>query len=161
MDSTRHGHRKVHIWEYSRLNLEYDPLKRKLQWFVDNKHATAGTILVSPVQGVVRRGMQVDALKEFMISQGASKTSTSWSGPSWAMNKKIIDPIAPRPQRGRQNRRRQSAQRPEGEEWFTAPKHKKNPDVGIKVVLRRRNHHRSSRRASHRRWRRVHAHGLG
>ena len=25
---------------------------------------------------------------------------------------------------------------PEGEEWFTAPKHKKNPDVGIKVVLR-------------------------
>eukprot|EP00959_Pyramimonas_sp_CCMP1952_P126124 2637439-Pyramimonas_sp.AAC.2 len=30
------GVRKVHIWEYSRLNLVYTVLsKRKLQWFVD------------------------------------------------------------------------------------------------------------------------------
>ena len=30
------GMRKVHIWDYSRLNFEYTTLsKRKLQWFVE------------------------------------------------------------------------------------------------------------------------------
>ena len=135
------GMRKVHIWEYSRLNLEYTTLsKRKLQWFVDNKHATGWDDPRFPtVQGVVRRGMQVEALKEFMLSQGASKNNNlmEWTK-IWAMNKKIIDPIAPR------HVCIDNADAvvvkvlngPEGEEWFTTPKHKKNPDLGIKVVLR-------------------------
>lgn len=135
------GVRKVHIWEYSRLNLEYTTLsKRKLQWFVDNKHATGWDDPRFPtVQGVVRRGMQVEALKEFMLSQGASKNNNlmEWTK-IWAMNKKIIDPIAPR------HVCIENADAvvvkvlngPEGEEWFTTPKHKKNPDLGIKVVLR-------------------------
>ena len=34
------GLRKVHIWDYSRLNFVYTTLsKRKLQWFVDQGHA--------------------------------------------------------------------------------------------------------------------------
>ena len=135
------GMRKVHIWEYSRLNLEYTTLsKRKLQWFVDNKHATGWDDPRFPtVQGVVRRGMQVDALKEFMISQGASKNVNlmEWTK-LWAMNKKIIDPIAPRHVCVDDENAVvvKVLNGPEGEEWFTAPKHKKNPDVGIKVVLR-------------------------
>ena len=135
------GVRKVHIWEYSRLNLEYTTLsKRKLQWFVDNNHATGWDDPRFPtVQGVVRRGMQVDALKEFMISQGASKNVNlmEWTK-LWAMNKKIIDPIAPRHVCVDDENAVvvKVLNGPEGEEWFTAPKHKKNPDVGIKVVLR-------------------------
>ena len=123
------------------MNLEYTTLsKRKLQWFVDNKHATGWDDPRFPtVQGVVRRGMQVEALKEFMLSQGASKNNNlmEWTK-IWAMNKKIIDPIAPR------HVCIDNADAvvvkvlngPEGEEWFTTPKHKKNPDLGIKVVLR-------------------------
>ena len=135
------GVRKVHIWEYSRLNLEYTTLsKRKLQWFVDNKYATGWDDPRFPtVQGVVRRGMQVEALKEFMISQGASKNVNlmEWTK-LWAMNKKIIDPIAPRHVciDNKDAVVVKVLNGPEGEEWFTVPKHNKNPEVGIKVVLR-------------------------
>ena len=135
------GVRTVHIWEYSRLNLEYTTLsKRKLQWFVDNGHATGWDDPRFPtVQGVVRRGMQVGALKEFMVSQGASKNVNlmEWTK-LWAMNKKIIDPIAPR-HVCIDNENAvvvKVLNGPAGEEWFTVNKHNKNPDVGIKVVLR-------------------------
>ena len=72
--------------------------KRKLQWFVDNKHATGWDDPRFPtVQGVVRRGMQGEALKEFMPSQGASKNNNLMEcTKTWATNKKIIDPIADR-----------------------------------------------------------------
>jgi glutamyl-tRNA synthetase len=135
------GMRKVHIWEYSRLNLEYTTLsKRKLQWFVDNGYATGWDDPRFPtVQGVVRRGLQVEALKEFMVSQGASKNLNlmEWSK-IWAMNKKIIDPIAPRHVCVNNDNAVvvKVLNYPEGEKWFTTPKHKKNPDLGVKVTLR-------------------------
>ena len=67
--------RKVHIWEYSRLNFVNTVLsKRKLQWFVDTGRVPGWTDPRFPtVQGITRRGMQVEALKEFILSQGASK----------------------------------------------------------------------------------------
>ena len=49
------------------------------------------------VQGVFRRGLQLEALKEFILSQGASKNVTlqEWEK-LWSINKRIIDPVCPR-----------------------------------------------------------------
>jgi len=41
--------------------------------------------------------MTVQALKEFMLSQGPSQAIVSLEWDSlWSLNKKVIDPIAPR-----------------------------------------------------------------
>lgn len=49
------------------------------------------------LQGVFRRGLQLEALKEFILSQGASKNVTlqEWEK-LWSTNKRIIDPVCPR-----------------------------------------------------------------
>lgn len=47
--------------------------------------------------GIRRRGMTVEALRQFMLSQGPSQAIVSLEWDSiWAINKKVIDPIAPR-----------------------------------------------------------------
>lgn len=49
------------------------------------------------VRGVFRRGMQLEALKQFIISQGSSRTVTAMQWDKiWSLNRSIIDPIAPR-----------------------------------------------------------------
>lgn len=49
------------------------------------------------VRGVFRRGMQLEALKQFIISQGSSRTVTAMQWDKiWSINRSIIDPIAPR-----------------------------------------------------------------
>jgi len=93
------GVRKVHIWEYSRLNFVYTVLsKRKLQWFVDTGRVPGWTDPRFPtVQGITRRGMQVEALKEFILSQGASKNCNNMEWDKlWTINKKVIDPVCAR-----------------------------------------------------------------
>jgi glutamyl/glutaminyl-tRNA synthetase len=47
--------------------------------------------------GIRRRGMTIEALTQFMLSQGPSQAvvSMEWDA-IWTLNKKIIDPIAPR-----------------------------------------------------------------
>eukprot|EP00382_Lankesteria_abbotti_P003329 CAMPEP_0113848490 /NCGR_PEP_ID=MMETSP0372-20130328/2512_1 /TAXON_ID=340204 /ORGANISM="Lankesteria abbotti" /LENGTH=298 /DNA_ID=CAMNT_0000817991 /DNA_START=46 /DNA_END=942 /DNA_ORIENTATION=- /assembly_acc=CAM_ASM_000359 len=49
------------------------------------------------VQGIIRRGLQVPALMEFILDQGPSKNANlmEW-GALWNKNKQLIDPIAPR-----------------------------------------------------------------
>jgi glutamyl-tRNA synthetase len=93
------GVRKVHIWDYSRLNFVYTTLsKRKLQWFVDQGHADSWDDPRFPtVQGMKRRGLQIDALKEFILLQGASRNANlmEWEK-LWTLNKRIIDPVCPR-----------------------------------------------------------------
>lgn len=91
--------RKVHIWDFSRLNFIRTLLsKRKLKYLVE-KGAVSGwdDPRFPTVRGILRRGLTVPALHEFMISQGPSKNITlmDWTI-LWTMNKRMIDPVAPR-----------------------------------------------------------------
>ncbi|TRM69431.1 tRNA synthetases class I, catalytic domain-containing protein [Schizophyllum amplum] len=93
------GLREVRIWDFSRLNFIYTLLsKRKLHWFVNEKLVRGWDDPRFPtVRGIRRRGMTVEALRQFMLAQGPSQAIVSLEWDTiWAMNKKIIDPIAPR-----------------------------------------------------------------
>nr|CAD1828066.1 unnamed protein product [Ananas comosus var. bracteatus] len=91
--------RKVQIYEFSRLNMVYTLLsKRKLLWFVQNGKVDGWDDPRFPtVQGIVRRGLKIEALIQFILQQGASKNLNlmEWDK-LWTINKKIIDPICPR-----------------------------------------------------------------
>uniref|UniRef100_A0A0E0C0J9 glutamate--tRNA ligase n=1 Tax=Oryza meridionalis TaxID=40149 RepID=A0A0E0C0J9_9ORYZ len=93
------GLRRVEIYEFSRLNMVYTVLsKRKLLWFVQNKKVEDWTDPRFPtVQGIVRRGLKVEALVQFILEQGASKNLNlmEWDK-LWTINKKIIDPVCGR-----------------------------------------------------------------
>ena len=68
----------VDLWDYSRLNFVNTVLsKRKLNWFVETKRVDGWNDPRFPtVQGIIRRGMTIEALKEFILLQGASKNIT-------------------------------------------------------------------------------------
>lgn len=93
------GVRKVEIYEFSRLNMVYTLLsKRKLLWFVQNGKVDGwDDPRVPTVQGMMRRGLQIDALIQFILEQGASTNQNlmEWDK-LWSINKKIIDPVCPR-----------------------------------------------------------------
>ncbi|RZR86625.1 hypothetical protein BHM03_00013877, partial [Ensete ventricosum] len=93
------GVRTVQIYEFSRLNMVHTLLsKRKLLWFVQNGKVDGWDDPRFPtVQGIVRRGLKVEALVQFILQQGASKNLNlmEWDK-LWTINKKIIDPICPR-----------------------------------------------------------------
>ncbi|GLT59646.1 hypothetical protein SLA2020_324540 [Shorea laevis] len=93
------GLRKVHIYEFSRLNMVYTLLsKRKLLWFVQNGKVDGWDDPRFPtVQGIVRRGLKIEALIQFILEQGASKNLNlmEWDK-LWSINKRIIDPVCPR-----------------------------------------------------------------
>lgn len=91
--------REPHIWDFSRLNFVNTLLsKRKLQWFV-NEGLVEGWFdpRFPTVQGIMRRGLLVESLKEFMLSQGASKNVNlmEWDK-LWAYNKAKLEVMAPR-----------------------------------------------------------------
>ncbi|KAH9378226.1 hypothetical protein HPB48_011246 [Haemaphysalis longicornis] len=93
------GMRKPHIYEYSRLNMMNTVLsKRKLTWFVQNNVVDGWDDPRMPtVRGVLRRGMTVEGLKQFIIAQGSSRSVVMMDWDKiWAFNKKVIDPVAPR-----------------------------------------------------------------
>ncbi|RKP16839.1 Nucleotidylyl transferase, partial [Rozella allomycis CSF55] len=68
------GIRKQLIWDYSRVDFEFTLLsKRKLQWFADQKKVEGWHDPPFPtVRGIRRRGMTIDALKDYILKQGAS-----------------------------------------------------------------------------------------
>lgn len=91
--------RQVRIWEYGKLNFVNTVLsKRKLQWFVDN-----GTIpgwddpRFPTIQGAVRRGVTMAALRKFIYAQGASRNIVlqEWDR-FWSSNKDEFEPTASR-----------------------------------------------------------------
>ncbi len=72
--------------------------KRKLAWFVENKLVEGWFDPRFPtVQGTIRRGVDVDALKAFVIKQGASRRviTMEWDK-FWSDNKMVLEHKAPR-----------------------------------------------------------------
>lgn len=91
--------RKPYIYEYSRFNLQNTVLsKRRLTWFVDSGKVRGWDDPRFPtVRGILRRGMTVEALKQFIIAQGSSRSVVQMEWDKiWTINKTTIDPIAPR-----------------------------------------------------------------
>ena len=91
--------RKPTIAAYSRLNMMNTVLsKRKLTFLIDEKLVNGWDDPRMPtVQGILRRGLTVEGLKQFIIAQGSSKhiVFMEWDK-IWAFNKKYLDPIVPR-----------------------------------------------------------------
>lgn len=132
--------RHVDIWDFGRVNFVRTLLsKRKLQWFVDKQYVPNWDDPRFPtVRGVRRRGMTVEGLRNFIISQGPSRNiiNLDWSI-IWALNKKVIDPVAPRhtavdfknvvPVK--------LSNGPASPVTEDKPKHKKNTELGTKKVI--------------------------
>ena len=93
------GLRKVTIWDFSRMNFIRTVLsKRKLTRIVNEGKVRGWDDPRMPtIRGILRRGMTVQALREFVLKQGPSRNvlNLEW-GAFWALNKKYIDTEAPR-----------------------------------------------------------------
>ncbi|KAJ2868914.1 glutamate--tRNA ligase [Coemansia erecta] len=91
--------RPVAIKDFSRMNFVHTLLsKRMLQWFVDQGLVPGWDDPRFPtVRGIRRRGMTIKALRQYVLMQGASQKNMllEWDK-IWAVNKKVIDPDAPR-----------------------------------------------------------------
>nr|XP_056709348.1 bifunctional glutamate/proline--tRNA ligase [Euleptes europaea] len=138
------GIRKPYIWEYSRLNLNNTVLsKRKLTWFVNEGLVDGWDDPRFPtVRGVLRRGMTVEGLKQFIAAQGSSRSVVNMEWDKiWSFNKKlraickkVIDPVAPR-YTALLKDEVVTVNVPEAqEEMKEVAKHPKNAEIGLKPV---------------------------
>jgi len=130
--------RKPHIYSYSRLNLMNTVLsKRKLTWFVDQKLVDGWDDPRFPtVRGVLRRGMTVEGLKQFIVAQGSSKSVVMMEWDKiWAFNRKVIDPVAPRHTALTTEDRIVVNVEGVTESTVQAAAHPKNPEAGTRNVV--------------------------
>ena len=131
--------RKVYIWDFARMNFVRTLLsKLKLTKFVDQGQVWGWDDPRFPtIRGIRRRGMTVDALREYVLKQGPSKNivNTDWAL-FWTTNKKYIDPLAPRHIAILKDHAVQTTVRgARAAAWAEdRPKHNKNPSLGIKKV---------------------------
>lgn len=134
------GVRCAKVWEFSRLDFVRTVLsKRKLQTLIDLGAAASWDDPRFPtIQGVRRRGMTIQGLRAFILSQGASRNN-SWQewDKIWTVNKRVIDPVAARHVAiDVVNGAKVVVRNSEGYEGVReVPKHKKNADVGRKKVV--------------------------
>uniref|UniRef100_A0A8C9VU88 Bifunctional glutamate/proline--tRNA ligase n=1 Tax=Scleropages formosus TaxID=113540 RepID=A0A8C9VU88_SCLFO len=131
------GLRRPYVWEYARLNLNNTVLsKRKLTWFVEQGLVDGWDDPRFPtVRGVLRRGMTVEGLKQFIAAQGGSRSVVNMEWDKiWAFNKKVIDPVAPRYTALLESQVVPVSIPEAQQEVKEAAKHPKNPDVGMKPV---------------------------
>ncbi|KAK2764806.1 glutamyl-tRNA synthetase [Colletotrichum kahawae] len=134
--------RQVYMHDFSRINLIRTFLsKRKLAKIVNQ-----GTVWgwddprMPTIRGVRRRDMTIPALREFIIKQGPSRNVVNMDWNSfWNINKKVIDPIAPRHtailKKDAVKVKVTGAEAPAAPRTEDKPKHPKNPDVGTKKVV--------------------------
>lgn len=101
--------------------------------------ANSNICFISGGQGMLRRGLQVAALREFILQQGASKNVTvqEWDK-IWTFNKKVIDPVCPRHTAIETNDRVavKISDGPDPAEYVDVPRHNKYPPAGTKKQLR-------------------------
>ncbi|KAL0248194.1 hypothetical protein GEMRC1_003430 [Eukaryota sp. GEM-RC1] len=131
--------RKVHIHDFGRLNFEYSVMsKRLLTQFVDKKIVDGWNDPRFPtVQGILRRGLTLQALRDFILLQGSSDCliTMEWDK-IWAMNKSVLEPQA-----ARYNAvvdpvvvKLEGEGVPSVTEWRSVPLLQKNPEAGDKMV---------------------------
>jgi glutamyl-tRNA synthetase len=133
------GLRNVPIWDFSRFNLIRTVLsKRKLTKIVNEGKVWGWDDPRMPtIRGILRRGLVIPALREFILKQGPSRNilNLEW-GALWAMNKKYIDPIAPRHTAILQEQVVYcQVSGISGSEVATKPKHGKIVELGSKKVV--------------------------
>ncbi|KRH94652.1 Glutamyl-tRNA synthetase [Pseudoloma neurophilia] len=90
--------RKPKIQDFSRLNFENTCLsKRKLRTLIEENNLTWDDPRIPTVKGILRLGLHITVLKEYIIMQGMKQSShvTSWDK-IWAMNKKYLDKVCNR-----------------------------------------------------------------
>ena len=132
--------RKVHIWDFARMNFIRTLLsKRKLTKFVEQGIVWGWDDPRFPtIRGIRRRGMTIDALREFILKQGPSRNivNLDWTL-FWATNKKYIDPVAPRHTTVIKENAVKATVNGFDESLLTVdkPKHGKNPELGTKKVV--------------------------
>lgn len=91
--------RKPHLMEFARLSIEGMPVsKRKIKPLIEQQKVSGfNDVRLPTLRGLKRRGIQPEAIKQFVISQGISKAESSVTFDQLeAVNRKIIDPTAPR-----------------------------------------------------------------
>ncbi|TIB05934.1 hypothetical protein E3P96_00759 [Wallemia ichthyophaga] len=131
--------RRAEIWDFGRMNFTYTLLsKRKLGKLVE-----AGSVKgwddprFATVRGILRRGMTVDTLREFILLQGPSQSvvNLQWDQ-IWSMNKQRIDPVIPRFTACEKKHLVKAVVNgaPSSIEYKELPRHAKNNDLGTKKV---------------------------
>ncbi|KAL8902481.1 MAG: hypothetical protein Q9207_004679 [Kuettlingeria erythrocarpa] len=131
--------RRVHIWDFARMNFIRTLLsKRKLSKFVESGVVWGWDDPRFPtIRGIRRRGMTIDALREFILKQGPSRNivNLDWTL-FWATNKKYIDPVAPRHTAIAKENAVTAKVKGARVAPYTEdkPKHGKNPELGTKKV---------------------------
>ncbi|GMH57229.1 hypothetical protein TL16_g02326, partial [Triparma laevis f. inornata] len=133
--------RRVRIHGFARMNFMYTELsKRKLTWFADNGHVTGWDDPRFPtVRGVVRRGINIEALRGYILGQGASRRITlmEWSK-FWAENKKAIDDGAKRfmavSTDGKKKIKLSNVDPPSANNFLTTDNHPKFAEVGKRLM---------------------------
>ncbi|KAJ9132948.1 Glutamyl-tRNA synthetase [Coniochaeta hoffmannii] len=134
--------RKVYMWDFARMNFIKTFLsKRKLAKMVDTGRVWGWDDPRMPtIRGVRRRGMTVDALRDFILKQGPSRNVVTMDWTTfWASNKKVIDPVAPRHtallKKDLVKVTVTGAEAPAEPTTSERPKHPKNPAIGTKKVV--------------------------
>ena len=142
---------KPKIHDFSGLNFENSVIsKRQMKYYVEKGYVTGwDDPRMCTLRGLVRLGMNMDVLREYIIQQGASqKTSVvSWDK-IWALNKKTIDPVSPRysavllkdyvvcyvDECVEMNKNHPYCL-DGADKYIQVPRHKMNPDLGNKSLL--------------------------